>query len=198
MRKTQFHLFVSEHAILFALPSHHPAGWTCEFLCIDADHLASYSFWTLNWALLKFLSHYKWWPPHTEERLLWERRDIFQPCIIRKKEGLNIQYLSVQFSLVAQLCPTLCDPMDCSTPGLHVHHQLQEFTQTQVHGVGDAIQQSHPLSSTSPPAFNLAQHQGLFQWVTSSHPISHFFTAKVLEFLLQHQSFQWVFRTDFL
>ena len=85
------------------------------------------------------------------------------------------------------------DPMGCSTPGLSVHHQLPEFTQTHVHQVGDAIQSSHPLSSPSPPAFNLSQHQGLFQWVSSSHQV-----AKVLEFQLQHQSFQWVFRVDFL
>ena len=74
----------------------------------------------------------------------------------------------VQFSSVAQLCPTVCNPMDCSTPGLPVHHQLPELTQTHVHLVGDAIQPSHPLSSPSPPAFNLFQHQGLFQWVSSS------------------------------
>ena len=100
---------------------------------------------------------------------------------------------SVQFSSVTQSCPTLCDPMDCKTPGLPVHHQLPEFTQTHVHWVGDAIQPSHPLSSPSPPAFNLSQHQGLFQWVSSLHQV-----AKVLEFQLQHQSFQWIFRTDFL
>ena len=70
---------------------------------------------------------------------------------------------SVQFSSVAQSCPTLCDPMNHSTPGLAVHHQLLEFTQTHVHCIGDAIQPSHPLSSPSPLAFNLAQHQGLFQ-----------------------------------
>ena len=67
-----------------------------------------------------------------------------------------------QFSSVTQSCPTLCNPMDCSTPGLPVHHQLLEFTQTHVYHVGDAIQPSHPLSSPSPPAFNLSQHQGLF------------------------------------
>ena len=100
---------------------------------------------------------------------------------------------SVQFSSVAQSCPTLCHPMDCSTPGLSVHHQLPEFTQTHVHRVGDAIQPSHPLSSPSPPALNLSQHQGLLQWVSSSHQV-----AKVLKFQLQHQSFQWIFRTDFL
>ena len=84
-----------------------------------------------------------------------------------------------------QLCLTLCDPMDCSTPGLPVHHQLLEFTQTLIHWVNDAIQRSHPLSSPSPPASNLSQHQGLFKWVNASHQV-----AKVLEFQLQHQSCQ--------
>ena len=98
-----------------------------------------------------------------------------------------------QFSSVSQSFPTLCDPMDYSTPGLPVHHQLLEFTQTHVHWVSDAIQPSHPLLSPSPPAFNLSQHQGLFKWVSSSHQV-----AKELEFQLQHQSFQWLFRTDFL
>ena len=77
-------------------------------------------------------------------------------------EWLNNNY---QFSSVSQSCPTLCDPMNCSTPGLPVHHQLPEFTQTHVHWVGDAIQPSHPLSSPSPSTFNLSQHQGLFKWV---------------------------------
>ena len=98
-----------------------------------------------------------------------------------------------QFSSVAQSCQSLCDPMNCSTPGLPVHHQLQEPTQTNVHWVGDAIQPSHPLSSRSPPALNLSQHQGLFKWVSSLHQV-----AKVLEFQLQHQSFQWTPRTDLL
>ena len=95
---------------------------------------------------------------------------------------------SVQFSSVAQLCPTLCDPVNRSTPGLPVHHQLPEFTQTHVmswHRVGDAIQPSHPLSSPSPPAPNPSQHQSLFQRVNSSHEV-----AKVLEFQLQQHSFQ--------
>ena len=102
-------------------------------------------------------------------------------------------YFRVQFSLVAQSSPTLCNPMDCNMPGLPVHRQLLEFTQTHVHWVGDAIQPSHPLLSPSPPAFNLSQHQGLFKWVSSSHQV-----AKALEFQLQHQSFQWTFRVDFL
>ena len=81
--------------------------------------------------------------------------------------------------------------MNHSTPGLPVHHQLPEFTQTHAHWVGDAIQPSHPLSCPSPLSFNLSQHQGLFQWVSSLHQV-----AKVLELQLQHQSFQWIFRTD--
>ena len=75
----------------------------------------------------------------------------------------------LQFSSVAQLCLTFCNPMDCTTPGLPVHHQLLELVQTHIHWVSNAIQPSHPLSSPSPPAFNLSQHQSLFQWVRSSH-----------------------------
>ena len=93
----------------------------------------------------------------------------------------------------AQSCPALCNPIDCSMPGLPVLHHLQEFAQTHIHWVSDAIQPSHPLLSPSPPAFHLSQHQGLFHWVGSSHQV-----AKVLELQLQHQSFQWIFRVDFL
>ena len=105
----------------------------------------------------------------------------------------DIESCSVQFSSVAQLCLTLCNPMDRSTPCLPVHHHLPKFTQTHVHWVGDAIQPSHPLSSPSLLAFNLSQHQGHFKRVSPSHQV-----AKVLEFQLQHQSFQWLFRTDLL
>ena len=90
---------------------------------------------------------------------------------------------SVQVSSVTQSCPTLCDPMDCSTPGLAIHHQLVKLAQTHVHRVSDVIQQSHPLLSPSPPAFNLSQH--LFQHDSSSHQL-----AKILKLQLQHQSFQ--------
>ena len=83
----------------------------------------------------------------------------------------DMQISSVQFSSVTQSCLTLCEPMNQSTPGLPVHHQLLEFTQIHVHRVSDAIQISHPLSSPSPPAFNLSQDQGLFKWVSSSHSI---------------------------
>ena len=81
--------------------------------------------------------------------------------------------------------------MDCSTPGFPVHYQLPELAQTHVHHVSDAMQPSYPLSSASPPALNLFRHQGLFQWVSSSQQV-----AKVLEFQLQHQSFQWTLKTD--
>ena len=97
------------------------------------------------------------------------------------------------FSSVAQSCPTLCDPMNRSTPGLPVHHQLPEFTQTHIHRVSDAIQPSHPWSSPSSPAPNPSQHQSLFQWVNSSHEV-----AKVLEFQLQHHSLQRNPRADLL
>ena len=101
--------------------------------------------------------------------------------------------ISFQLSSVAQSCPTLCDPMDHSMPGFPVHHQLPEFTQIHAHWVSDAIQPSHPLSSPSPPTFNLSQYQSLFKWVSSLHQV-----AKVLEVQLQHQSFQWTLRTDLL
>ena len=103
---------------------------------------------------------------------------------------------SVQFSPVSQSCPTLCNPMNSTMPGLPVHHQLPKFTQTHVHRVSDAIQPSHPLLSPSPPAPNPSQHRSLFQWVNSLHEV-----AKVLEFQLEHHSFQRTlisFRMDWL
>ena len=98
----------------------------------------------------------------------------------------------LMFSSVQSLSHVrLCNSMDCSMPGLPVHHQLPELAQTHVHLISDAIQPSHPLLSPSPPAFSLSHYQGLLQWDSSSHQL-----AKLLEF--QHQSFQWIFRTDFL
>ena len=96
-----------------------------------------------------------------------------------------------QFSSVTQSCPILCDPMNRSTPGIPIHHQLPEFTQTHLHWVSDAIQPSHPLSSPFPLVPNPSPHQGLFQWVNSSHEV-----AEVLELQLQHHSLQWTHRTD--
>ena len=109
---------------------------------------------------------------------------ILYDCTVLAPRFTGARY---QFSSVTQSCLTLWDPMNCSTPGLHVHHQLLDFTQTHVHRVGDATQPSHPLSSP-PSAPNPSQHQSLFQWVNSLHEV-----AKVLEFQLQYQSFQWIF-----
>ena len=127
---------------------------------------------------------------HEIKRLLLLRRKSITnlDCVLKSRDNTlpakicisSVQFShSVQFNSVAQSCPTLCDPMNRSTPGLPVHHQLPEFTQTHVHQVSDAIQPSHPLSSPSPPARNPSQHQSLFQWVTSSHEV-----AKVLKFQL--------------
>ena len=115
-----------------------------------------------------------------------------QPVLFSTALGGLLDIL-VQFSSVTQSCPTLCNPMDCSRPGLPVHHQLPEPTQTHVHWVSDAIQPSHPTSSPSPPTFNLSQHQGLSKGVSSLHQL-----AEALEFQLQHHYFQWIFRTAFL
>ena len=98
-------------------------------------------------------------------------------------------FISQSVGSVDQLCLTLCDSMDYSMPGFPVHHQLPEITPTHVHWVGNAIQPFHPLSFPSPPAINLSQNPCLFKWVSSSHQV-----AKVLEFQLQHQCFQWIFR----
>ena len=143
---------------------------------------------------LILLSFFCWWPKSGfETSRIWQKFPW-------KMAKLGFQFLTLSFhnisyhtnlsspkyfccymlfSSVAQSCSTLCDPMNCSTPGLPVHHQLPDFTQTHVHRVGDAIQPSHPLSSPSPPAPNPSQHQSLFQWVNSSHEV-----AKVLEFQL--------------
>ena len=107
--------------------------------------------------------------------------DFFNKCLFPHKRS------------VAQSCPNHCNPMDYSLPGLPVHHQLPGFNQTHVRWEGHTIQPSHPLSSPSPPALNLSQHQTLFQWVNSLHEV-----AKVLEFQLQLQSFQWTPRTGLL
>ena len=142
-----------------------------------------YNFPFLLFLLFLFFSQLFVRPPQT----------TILPFCISLYWGWSWSWPPVQFSSFTQSCPTLCDPMDCSTPGLPFHHQLLEFTQTHVHWVDDAIQLSYPLLSPSPPALSLSQHQGLFQWVSSLHQV-----AKLLEFQLQHQSFQWIFKTDFL
>ena len=161
-------------------------------------------------------------PPSPPSLNLFQHQGLFQwfnsSYLVAKVLELQLQHQSFQWIFRVDflwdwlLWSTCCprdsqesySAIDCSvqslshvwlfaTPGLPVHHQLTEFTQTHVHWVGDAIQPSHPLSSPSPPTFNLSQHQGLFQWVSSLHQV-----AKVLELQLQHQSFQWIFGTDFL
>ena len=127
-------------------------------------------------------------PPSPYWTLTAWRKKLYFPYFC-----ISNAWLIVQFSSVAQLCQTFCDAMDWSMPGFPVYHQLPELAQTHVHQVSDAIQPRYPLSFPSPPAFSLSQHQGLFQWVSSSHQM-----AKVLELQLRHQSFQWIFRTDFL
>ena len=132
---------------------------------------------------------------HNNNTAWYISKVIFSLC--KKNDNSQFHWLlidaSVQFSSVTQSCSTPCNPMNHSRPGLPVHHQLLEFTQTHVHRLSDAIQPSHPLSSPSPHAPNPSQHQGLFQWVSSLHEV-----AKVLEFQLQHQSCQWIPRTDLL
>ena len=145
---------------------------------------AFYCPWSGSVMLLRETDREIWEIPYTV-RCLVERPRAWGFSTEVYNNGDYQQQNNNQFSSVAQSCPTLCDPMNHSTPGLPVHHKLPEFTQTQVHRVSDAIQPSHPLSFPSPPALNTSQHQSLFQWVSSSHEV-----AKVLEFQLQHHSLQ--------
>ena len=135
-----------------------------------------------------FNTLFKWIPIHSTLGNAKVKKVIITFILL-----LWINTYILQFSSVAQLCPTLCGPMNRSMPSFPVNHQLLEFTQIYVHRVGDAIQPSHPLSSPFPPAPNPSQHQSLFQWVNSSHEV-----AKVLEFQLQHHSSQRTPRDDLL
>ena len=147
----------------------------------------------------KYLSESKFqWGIKVHKNMCWQfstlhtEKKNFKRFLIYKESvlpPLHLQFSSVQ--LLSRVW--LCYPMNHSTPGLPVHRQLPELTQTHAHRVSDASQPAHPLLSPSPPAPNPSQHQGLFQWVNSSHEV-----AKVLEFQLQHQSFQWTSRTDLL
>ena len=146
--------------------------------------------WNWNWCWNQSTNSLATW---CEEPTNWNRIRLSDWITTITRPLQFVCVSSVQFSSVAKSCPSLCNPMNRSMPGLPVHHQLPESTQTHVHRVNDVIQPSHPLSSPSLPTLNLSQHQGFFQWVSSSHQV-----AKVLEFQLQHQSFQWTPRTDLL
>ena len=148
------YLFIHSHSLRAdVVPIHFL--WIWEIWCIKAD--------------LVFFS----------QNLLDSKRDRHSSTIFKKSSYRVVSAIGDQIRSVAQSCPTLCNSMNCCTPGLPVHHQLPEFTQTHVHWVSDAIQPTHPLSSPSPPAPSPSQHQGLFQWINSSHEV-----AKVLEFQL--------------
>ena len=154
---------------------HNTALQVLWWVCHGSHQLTDIPFfpWVISWSLISVFTHRAF---HT------------YMCLLGGSYSC-----SVQFSSVAQSCPILCDPMNRSTPGLPVHHQLLEFTETQVHWVSDAIQPSHPLSSPSPPAPKPSQHHSLLQWFNYSHEM-----AKVLEFQLQHHSFQRNPRADLL
>ena len=168
------------------------SSWGSSTFKNTCSHLAAFSMGlTAEWSPQKLASLWiEVWVCVILKKILFEGSE--QPFSERYM-SLKISEMfsiSIQFSSVTQSCPNICSPMDCSTPGLPVHRQLPEFTQTHVHWVNDAIQPSHPLSSPFPPVFNLSPHQGLFKWVSSLHLV-----AKVLEFQPQHKSFQWIFRT---
>ena len=139
--------------------------WLCDPM--GSAHQASL-FITNSWSLFKLVSIESVMPSN---HLILCHPPLLLPSIFPSIRVFSKEFFaSVQFIWVTQLCLTLCDPMDSSTPSLPVHHQLPEFTQTHVHWVGDAIQPSHPLLSPSPPTFNLCQHQ-----VSGSFPMSQFF-----------------------
>ena len=174
----------------YPAPTRHWSKYREEQGCLllsSVEHVALWAEATRVWSTVRLLS--------VRAHLLpWRGRcGVCEPCVhlslllyaalppadpltgltqkwhLRLTEFYHLHLQSIQFSSVTQSCPTLCDPMDCSAPGFPFHHQLLELAQTHVHRVCDAIQSSHSLSSTSPPAFSLSQHQGLFKWVSSSH-----------------------------
>ena len=143
-----------------------------------------------KWKQKFFFSKKNFWGVIDDLRWTIQWQYIYFVPSLALPSSKTSQFSSVQSLSHVQLIAT---PPDYSMPGLPVHHQLLELTQTHVHWVSDAIQPSHPLLSPSPPALNISQHQGLFKCISSSQQV-----AKVLEFQLQHQSFWWIFKTDFL
>ena len=150
------------------IPGLSPVGLCClQTMSTEAEA----SFWNGIWSWVKSISTQK----------------VKQIELVKSHETVYLDDLIHNYICcsVTQSCPTLCNTMDCSTPGFPVLHHLLEFAQTPVRWVSDAIQPSYPLSSPFPPAFNYSQHQGIFKWVSSLHQV-----VKVLEFQLQYQSFQ--------
>ena len=163
--------------ILLHLPRHQGKSLIQKLIYLQ-NWLIYWIFWTCSVWCLFYICHSVFLSSHP---FIHQTIYIFTSVysLLKRSDYSDHVPISVQFSSVAQSCPTLCDPMNCSMPGLPVHHHLLEFTQTHVHRVSDAIQPSHPLSSPSPPAPNSSQHHSLFQWVNSLHEV-----AKVLEFQL--------------
>ena len=161
-----FTLSLSYHQGLFQWVSFHikwPKYWSFSFSISPSNEYSRLISFRIDWFdLLAVLGTLK---------ILLQHHSL-KASILQHSVFFMFQLGIIQFSSVAQSCLTLCDPMNCSMPGLPVHHQLPEFTQTHVHWVCDAIQPSHPLSSPSPPALNLSQHQGLFKWVSLSHQVA--------------------------
>ena len=159
---------------------------------------------TISWSLLRFMStesvmlskpsHLLLFCSHfafdLSQQLFQWVSSLHQVVKVHELQHQSLQRICC--CSVAQSSLTLCDPMDCSMPGFSVLHYLPELAQTHAHWVDDAVQLSHPLSSPSPPALNLSQNQGLFQWVSFLHQV-----AKVLQLQFQHQFFQWIFRVNF-
>ena len=151
----------------------------------DLPALQGTQVWSLEKRMANHSSILAWRIPWTEERgglqsirsqrvrhdWTTSTHKTYKSVIVQVFRFCILYFFLHQFSSVVQLCPTLCNPMNRSTPGLLVHHQLPEFTQTRIHRVSDAIQPSHPLSSPSPRAPNPSQHQSLFQWVSSWHEV---------------------------
>ena len=168
-------------------------GWKCQWWVFSGHesrlslpmHLVSKILSDWEYLQLEAEMPSEWtakWKPGFKKKpavLAWLKEARIRQIVLANNLDPASKGKSELVSSVTQSCPTPCDPMNCSTPGIPVHHQIPEFTQTPVHWVGDAIQPSHPLSSPSPPAPNPSQHQSLFQWINSSHEV-----AKVLEFQL--------------
>ena len=169
---------------IFPTQGSNPGLPHCRWVLYQLSHKGSLKI--LEWVAYPFSSGSSW--PRNRTGVSCIAGRFFTNWAIREA-----YQFSQSVSSATQLCSAICDLMNHSVPGLPVHHQLPGSTQIHVHRVSDVIQPSHPLSFPSPPAPNPSQHQGLFQWVNSLHEV-----AKVLEFQLQHQSFQWTPRTDFL